>query len=307
MSPLQGALDDYLRLRRALGFGLVREGRLLPQFVTFLERHDHAALTAALALRWALVPAGASRRWAYARLAMVRGFARYLAARDPRTEVPSLEWLPAPPAARRVPYLYTDAEVCALVQAARTLPGLKGATYATLIGLLAATGMRVGEAIALARDDVDPHDRVLCVRQGKFGKSRALPLHPTTTAALRVYARARDRVLPHPRSPSFLLSRAGTRLHYTNVHATFLRLLHRAGLAARRPSRPRLHDLRHTFAVTTLVRWYRAGVDVEVRLPALSTYLGHVAPSSTYWYLTATPELLQLAHRRAQRVHEARP
>jgi len=307
MSPLQRALDDYMRVRRALGFGLAREGRLLPQFVTFLERHGHASLSAPLALRWALTPLGVSPQWARTRLAMVRGFARYLAAHDPRTQVPGLELLPPPPTARRMPYLYTDAEVCALVQAARTLPGLKGATYATLLGLLAATGMRVGEALALERDDVDAHDRVLRIRHGKFGKARELPLHPTTTAALRAYARERDRMLPHPRSPSFLLSRAGTRLHYTNVHATFLRLLHRTRLALPPPPRPRLHDLRHTFAVTTLVRWYRAGVEVEVRLPALSTYLGHVAPSSTYWYLTATPELLQLAHRRAQRVHEARP
>jgi integrase len=307
MSPLQRALDDYVRVRRALGFALVREGRLLPQFVTFLERHGHAAISAPLALRWALAPPGASPRWAHTRLAMVRGFARYLAAHDPRTEVPGRELLPPPPTARATPYIYTDTEICALVRAARTLTGLKGATYATLIGLLAATGMRVGEAIALARDDVDDHHRVLVVRHGKFGKARELPLDPTTTTALRAYTRDRDRVLPHPRSPSFLLSRAGTRLHYKNVHFTFRRLVLRARLPVGRPPRPRLHDLRHTFAVTTLVRWYRAGVDVEVRLPALSTYLGHVAPSSTYWYLTATPELLHLALRRAQRVHEARP
>jgi integrase len=307
MSPLQRRLDEYLRVRRALGFSLAREGRLLPQFVRFLERHGHSAISTSLALRWALAPPDASPPWAHARLAMVRGFARYLVARDPRTDVPPVELLPAPRTKRLVPYIYTDAEVCALMQGARTLRGLKGATYATLLGLLAATGMRVGEAIALQRDDVDDHAGVLVVRHGKFGKSRELPLHPTTTAALRAYARKRDRVLRHPRSPSFLLSRAGTRLHYKNVHAAFLRLVPRVRLAAHRPRRPRLHDLRHTFAVATLVRWYRAGLDVEVRLPALSTYLGHVAPSSTYWYLTATPELLHLAQRRAQRVREARP
>lgn len=307
MSPLQHALDDYLRVRRALGFALAREGRLLPDFVAFLERHGHAAITVPLALRWALAPPGASPPWAQARLALVRGFARYLAARDPRTEVPDPAWLPTPPRTRLTPYLYTDAAVGALVQAARTLHGLKGATYATLIGLLAATGLRVGEAIALERGDVDDHDPVLVVRHGKFGKERELPLHPTTTAALRAYARERDRVWPQPRSPHVLLSRAGTRLHAQNVQLTFQRLVHRAGLAGPRPPRPRLHDLRHTFAVATLVRWYRAGVDVEVRLPALSTYLGHVAPSSTYWYLTATPELLQLAHHRAHRRLEARP
>ena len=307
MSPLQAALDDYVRVRRALGFGLAREGRLLPDFVALLERHGHATITVPLALRWALAPPGASPRWAQTRLAMVRGFARYLAAHDPRTEVPDPAWLPTPRTTRRTPYLYTDAEVRALIQAARTLQGLKGATYATLIGLLAATGMRVGEALALERGDVDDHDPVLVIRHGKFGKARELPLHPTTTAALRAYAHERDRVWPQPRSPHFLLSRAGTRLRYQNVQGTFQRLVSRAPLTGPRPPRPRLHDLRHTFAVTTLVRWYRAGVDVEVRLPALSTYLGHVAPSSTYWYLTATPELLQLAHHRAHRVREARP
>jgi integrase len=307
MSPLHRALDEYLRVRRALGFALRREGRLLPGFVRFLERQGHPAISTPLALRWALAPPGASPRWASARLALVRGFARYLAAHDPRTEVPALGLLPPPRTARRVPYIYTDAEVCALMQGARTLRGLKGATYATLLGLLAATGMRVGEALALQRDDVDDHAGVLVVRHSKFGKSRALPLHPTTTAALRAYARERDRRLRHPRSPTFLLSRAGTRLHYQNVHVTFLRLVRGARLAADRPPRPRLHDLRHTFAVTALVRWYRAGLDVEARLPALSTYLGHVAPSSTYWYLTATPQLLHLAQRRAQRGRETRP
>lgn len=156
----------------------------------------------------------------------------------------------------------------------------------------------------LERDDVDKREGVLLVRDAKFGQAREVPLHPTTTAALGDYARQRERALPHPRSPAFLLSLAGTRLHYNNVHHTFMRLVHRAGLAERHPRRPRLHDLRHSFAVSTLVRWYRDGADVEARLPALSTYLGHVAPSSTYWYLTATPELLRLAGRRAQRLQE---
>lgn len=300
MSTLHRALEDYLRVRRALGFTLEREGRLLPQFVADLEREGHAYITTALALRWALVPPEISLRWAAARLAMVRGFATYLAAHDPRTEVPPHELLPPPSRARPTPYLYTEDEIIALMRAAQRLHRLKAQTYATLIGLLAATGMRVGEAIALNRTDVDHGQGVLVIEQGKFGKARELVLHPTTTAALRAYGAARDRALPAPRSPSFLLSLAATRLHYKNVHLAFLRLVHRAGLAERRP-RPRLHDLRHTFAVTTLVRWYREGVDVEARLPALSTYLGHVAPSSTYWYLTATPELLELARERAQR------
>jgi integrase len=175
------------------------------------------------------------------------------------------------------------------------LSGLKAHTYATLIGLLMATGMRVGEVLALDRTDIDWQTGILVVRHAKFGKSRELPLHPTTVQALLTYKGERDRCLPRQHSPGFLLSLAGTRLLYKNVHFTFLRLLRQAGLAGRRPRRPRIHDMRHTFAIKALLRWHRDGVDVSTHLPALSTYLGHVNPSDTYWYLTATPELLQLA------------
>jgi integrase len=306
MSPRGRALADYLQLRRALGFKLAREGRLLPQFVAFLDACGSPCITVPLALCWAVAAPSGSPHQSPARLRMVRGLARYVAAFDPRTEVPARELLPPPRAARLTPYIYTDQEICALIEATALLHGLKAATYATLIGLLAATGMRVGEAIALNRDEVDERHRRLVVRHGKFGKSRELALHPTTLEALKGYAAQRDLALPHPRCAGFLLSLAGTRLEYKNVHHAFLRLLQAAGLAGRRP-RPRLHDLRHTFAVATVVRWYRAGVDVDPRLPVLSTYLGHVAPSSTYWYLTATPELLELARQRAQRRTEARP
>jgi integrase len=306
MSPLQEAQNEYLRVRRALGFALEREGRLLPQFVSFLESQGSDHITEALSLRWAMASPSGSAKRTRARLRMVRGLAKYVAALDARTEVPRLEVLSMPSTGRPTPYIYREFEICALMQAARTGQNLKGETYATLIGLLAATGMRVGEAIALDRNDVDCRNGALIVRQGKFGKSRELLLDPTTASALRGYARERDRVLPHPRSLSFLLSLAGTRLHYKNVHLQFLRLLRLAGLNERHP-RPRLHDLRHTFAVTTLMRWYRENVDVEARLPPLSTYLGHLAPSSTYWYLTATPELLQLARQRAEHALEVQP
>jgi integrase len=228
---------------------------------------------------------------------------------DPRTEVPASarELLPPLGARRRAPYIYSAADVCALMRAAARLRGLKAATYATLLGLLAATGLRVGEALALDHTDLDLRAALLVVRRGKFGKARALALHPTTVTALRAYARTRDRAWPRPRGPAFFLSTHGTRLLYNNVHGAFLRLVAQAGLATRRPRRPRIHDLRHSFAVQTLVAWYRAGEDVEVRLPALSTYLGHVHPSCTYWYLTATPPLLRLAAQRLERVLGVRP
>lgn len=301
MNPLQAALQEYLQVRRGLGFQLDRTGRLLPDFLCFLEREHAQAITTELAVRWAMAPSTALPRWWAVRLSMVRGFARYMAARDSRTEIPPQTLLPLSPARRLVPYVYTQQDIDTLIRTAHTLRGLKGTTYATLLGLLAVTGMRVGEAIDLQHRDIDWRAQVLVVRAGKFGKSRELALHPTALKALRAYARERDRLLPHPRSPCFLLSLAGTRLHYKNVHRCFLRLLHQAGLTQRRAQRPRLHDLRHTFAIKTLVEWYRTGLDVQARLPALSTYLGHVNPSQTYWYLTASPELLRFAHPRFER------
>lgn len=301
MSALHEALQEYLQLRRALGFKLEREGLLLPQFLSFLEQNGATSITTSLAMRWAMASAGASQRWWAVRLGEVRVFARYMAARDPRTEVPALELLPAPRSRKLVPYVYGEADVQALMRAAHTFDGVKAATYATLLGLLAVTGMRVGEAIALDRTDIDWRAQLLVVRTGKFGKSRELALHPTTLEALRAYGRARDRALPHPRSPALLLSLAGTRLLYKNVQRGFMHLLRHADLPQRLPRRPRLHDLRHTFAIKTLVRWYRGGLDVQARLPSLSTYLGHVHPSQTYWYLTAMPELMRLAERRSRR------
>lgn len=309
MIALTDAIDDYLRVRRALGFQLAREGRLLPDFAAFVAQQGGTYLTAALALRWVMQPTGASPRWWATRLGAVRGLAQYVRALDPRTEIPASarESLPPLGARRREPYIYTAADVRALMRAAAELRGLQAATYATLLGLLAATGLRVGEAIALDQSDLDLREAILVVRSGKFGKSRALPLHPTTVTALRAYARTRDRTGPRPRGPAFFVSLHGTRLLYNNIHSVFLRLVAQAGLVARKPRRPRIHDLRHSFAVQTLVAWYRAGEPVEARLPALSTYLGHVRPSCTYWYLTATPSLLGLAARRLERGRGVRP
>jgi integrase len=174
-------------------------------------------------------------------------------------------------------------------------------TSSTLFGLLAATGMRVGEALALDRTDFDRHDGVLTIRCGKFGKSREVPLHPSAQAALRAYERERDRVIPRPTCLACFLSGKGTRLIRQNVNVTFWRVLRHAGLWDRNPRRPRIHDLRHSFAVQTLCDWYRSGANVETKIPLLSTYLGHVNPSSTYWYLTAVPELVGLAAQRLER------
>jgi len=307
MSALRVALGEYLATRRALGFKLVRAGKLLPGFVDFLEQSGHAVVTRRLAVAWATQPRDVHPAWWTSRLVLVRGFAKHLQASDPRHEVPPLELLPHR-RPRAVPYIYTPAEIAALLAATATLRlPLMTATYGTLLGLLAVTGLRTGEAIALDDRDVDLRRRVLVVRRTKFGKTREVPLHPTTTRALARYAHERDRLMSRRRTHSFFVSTAGTRLLYNNVHAVFLDLVYAAGIAERRPHRPRIHDLRHTFAVRTVLAWSRAGVDVEAKLPTLSTYLGHIGPSSTYWYLTAVPELLEAATVRLERAWSARP
>lgn len=306
MTPFSELVQEYLRLRRALGYRLEREGMLLPKFAAFLDARRSPHITTALALAWATQPVDATPYWTAKRLTMVRGLASYVSALDPRTEVPPADLVPYRKI-RPQPYLYTDADVRALLQACAHLRGpLKRATYTTVFGLLAVTGMRVGEAIGLDRSDVDPREQRLIIRHAKFNKSREVPLHATTVGALQAYARTRDRRLRRPHSPSFFLSQTGRRLLVQNVWETFARLRRVAGLASQ-PRAPRIHDLRHSFATHTLLHWYREGVDVERRMPLLSTYLGHVRPSMTYWYLTATPELLEHAARRVDRQEGGTP
>jgi integrase len=304
MCALRAALEEYLALRRALGFKLVLSGRLLHRFIDFAEREGATVITTELALRWATQPADAQpAQWAN-RLGMVRRFARHRSATDPRTEIPPGDLL-VHRFGRVSPYLYADDEVRRLIRAARELPstlGLRAHTYATLFGLYAVTGMRTNEALRLERDDVDLHEGVLSVRETKFGKSRCVPIHASTQRVLRQYAVRRDALCPHPDSPRFFLSERGTRVTEWSARRTFVKLSCRIGLRAESDSRgPRLHDFRHRFAVNTLVGWYRAGRDVERHLPQLSTYLGHTHVTDTYWYLTATPELMHLANRRLER------
>lgn len=305
MSPLHDQLTDYLRIRRALGYKLERAEKLLTQFIDYLERRGETLVTIENTLAWVTLPGG-SASWRSFRLSSVRGFASYLHALDPAHAVAPADLAPGR-AHRATPYLYLDAEIAALIAATSVLRGaLRQATYRTLIGLLAVTGMRVGEAIRLDHDDVDLEHGVLTVRATKFGKSRELPLHASTVLALRRYTRLRDRLRPQPTTAAALISPAGTRLIYCNVHATFRTLRDHVGLRPRSAScRPRIHDVRHTFAVRTVLEWYRAGVDVQPRMPLLSTYLGHVHPKDTYWYLSAAPELLAIAASRLTDAEEA--
>lgn len=300
MTATRRALANYLRTRRSLGFKLRREGELLSQFVTYLDERDISFVTTTLALEWAMQPCDATQGWRMKRLVTVRGFAKYLQTIDPRTEIPALEHLPYH-RTRSAPYVYSARDLTALISAADVLRSpLKTLTYKTLLGLLSVTGMRVGEAVALDERDVDHRRAILTIRKTKFDKSREIPLHISTLEALDRYRRDRDRLAPRRSSSSFFVSIVGSRLIYNNVHETFLRLVYAAGLGSRKP-RPTIHDLRHTFAIQTVLGWYRDGIDVEARLPVLSTYLGHVGPSSTYWYLTAVPELLEAATVRLER------
>jgi integrase/recombinase XerD len=246
MSGLREALAGYLDLRRGMGFKLDRDEKLLGQFLTYLEQRGSGTVTVADALAWATLPAGASPGWLRMRITVVRGFAAYLATLDPAAEVPPASLLPGG-SHRAVPYRYSAADITALMdQTARLRTPLRPATLRTLIGLLAVSGMRIGEVIALDDGDFDPAQGTLLVRNAKFGKRRLLPLHPTATGAIQDYRRLRDQVFPRPVSEALLVSAAGTRLLYCNVSVTFTRLARRAGLAARPGgSRPRPHDLRH--------------------------------------------------------------
>ena len=305
MSRLERALDGYLAVRRALGFQLLQTEWALRRFVDFAEQEGACRVTVDLALRWATLPAHVQESEKSVRLGMVRRFAEYLRTTDPRTEVPPVDLLPGK-VRRPQPYIYSDDELLRLIRAAWVLPsptGLRAWTYATLLGLLAVTGMRHGEALALDRGDVDLDAGVLTVRRSKCRKARLVPIHATTCEQLERYAHRRDRGHRRPRSDAFLVSERGLRLVQRSVQQTFVLMSRQIGL---RPARshghgPRLHDLRHRLAVTTLMRWYRAGVDVDSKLPVLATYLGHTKVSDTYWYLSAVPELMRLAMERLDR------
>lgn len=310
MSALEQVLADYLRLRHSLGHEMAEAGRLLPGFVAYLDARGLPTVTIEAALAWAQQapksPAGRVTTIGPRRMTAARGFARYLSGIDAGTEVPPLGLMPRRGPWRQ-PYIYTSADIDALLAAAgqRITSRLRAATYQTLIGLLAASGLRIGEAIKLDCGDIDWAQGVLLIRESKFGKSRLVPLHPSCMQALEGYSRLRDQFQPGPAEPAFFLSLNRKRLLYAVVQLTFRQLIDAADIGAGAPSPPRLHDLRHSFAVRTLLGWYRAGEDVQAKIPSLSTYLGHREPASTYWYLSAAPELLALAAARRDTTWQA--
>lgn len=291
-----------------MGFKLARPELLLADYLRYLDAIGAATITVDNAFAWATLPTNGSSSWWGQRLSVVRAFARHLHAIDPAHEVPPAGLVPAR-THRAVPYLYSDADIAALMAAARQFRSpLRAATIETLVGVLAVTGLRIGEALRLDRGDVDLAEGVLRIRLSKFDKSREVPVHASTVDALAAYARRRDQLCVRPAGPSFFVSTAGTRLLYCSAHAAWLELVRRAGLQSRSPKcRPRPLDLRHGFAVRTLLGWYRDGADVGARMPLLSTYLGHVHPANTYWYLSAAPELLALVAAHLDAADGARP
>ncbi len=308
MISLRKAVENYLTMRRSLGFKLRDMGYNLRHFVSFMEQQRASIITTELALRWAQQPQDVHpAQWA-ARLSFVRSFARYWSATDPRTEIPPTGLLPYR-TKRATPYIYSNDEIQQILKAARNLPpstGLRPWTYYSLFGLMAVTGMRISEVIRLDHADVDLKQGLLTVRLTKFSKSRLIPLHPSTVKKLKRYLHRRDELYPRPLTARFFLSNQGTPLTDCMVRWTFVKLSRQIGLRKVGDSfGPRLHDLRHRFAVTTLLRWYRTGLDVEQRLPVLSTYLGHAHVTDTYWYLSAIPELLALTKDRLEKRWEA--
>jgi len=314
MNTLRQAVRDYLEMRRSLGFKLHAAGKLLIKFVTFMERHRASYITSQLALAWAQQPSTAQPATWARRLRVVRGFARFRSATDPRTQTPPPGLLPFRDKRAR-PYLYSDEEICRLLYAALRMPhrckrgALRPWTYYCLFGLLNVTGLRIGEARNLDLCDVDLEAAVLTIRCTKFGKTRLVPLHASTCAVLADYTVRRQRHWAGRTVSSHLfVSSQGTRLSSTDVHRTFYALSRQIGLRGPSDSHgPRLHDMRHRFATNTLVRWYKSGKDPERYMPLLSAYLGHGHVADTQWYLEGSPELMREAMKRLQQRWEDRP
>ncbi len=305
MNTIRDALAQYVAVRRALGTQFREPAHTLSHFVDFLEREGAEFITISLAIRWAMERKGVQRATWARRLTMVRGFTAWLSAFDPRTEVPPKRLFHARHR-RNKPHIFTEQEIERLMSESARLnspKGLRGLTYVTLIGILASTGLRPGEALALDLPDVDLDNGILAVRQTKFGKSRFVPIKDSMCAALARYAERRNALFAHHSTDGFLVSERRARLQSCAARRTFAKVSQAIGLRAvvegRRNGRgPRLQDFRHTFATRKLIEWYREGLDVERELPKLATYLGHVSVGHTYWYIEAVPELLQLATER---------
>jgi integrase/recombinase XerD len=313
MNTLRQAVDEYLSMRRNLGFKLQETGKGLLEFVAFMEQRRAPYITQALALAWAQLPVNVQPvHWAK-RLCYVRGFARYRSASDPRTQIPATGLLPFQPKRAR-PYLYSEEEIKSLLRAALHMPqryksgALLPRVYHCLFGIMCVSGLRLGEARDLELQDVDLKTAVLTIRNAKFGKTRLVPLHASTCDVLEDYMARRQRHwADRPVSSYLFVSSRGNRLDFGQIHRAFYVLSRQIGLRGASDSHgPRLHDMRHRFATNTLVNWYRSDQDPERLLPILSAYLGHVHVADTQWYLEGSPELMREAMGRLEQRWEDR-
>ena len=304
-STLASHVDDYLRLRRSLGYKLEREGLWLADLAVYCDTARAETLTNELTILWASQRVGAGPNGWAKRLGVARKFAAYLQTVIPTTQVPPTGIFPAK-RHRPTPYLWSQTDIARLLEAARTLPSpLRAAGMETLFGLLAATGMRIGEAVGLHRDDVDLDAGVVTIRHAKFDRARLVPLHDSVTKALTSYAAERDRLCPQPRSDTFFVSAAGP-IGRSGVDKVLREITTVMGIRTV-DVHPRVHDLRHSFAVRTIIGWQQAGISIDERIALLSAYLGHIAPADTYWYLSAAPELMELAADRLDIRYGSRP
>lgn len=307
MTTLTKRLEDYLAIRRSLGYDLINSEFVLRRFTAFADHQGEDRITVDLVLRWKAASGSATNATWSSRLRMVRIFARWLSGLDARTEVPPEGLISGTPRRAR-PYIYSDSEIVGIVTEAaalRSRSGLRGKTSTTLFGLIAATGLRISEAIGLDDVDVDLDAAVLTIRRGKNAKARLLPIAPTVVDRLRAYRTDRTRIISRECLPIFL-NEYGRRPDKRTVWNDFMRVSQRIGLrapqsACRWGKGPRIHDLRHTFAVRTIIDWYRKGLDPDREMLKLTTYLGHSEPECTFWYIEAVPELMQLALKRAER------
>lgn len=298
-------LGRYLGIRRSLGYDLRTDERVLRRFARFADQEGAAHINTALFLRWDAGLPDVSTSTRSARLSKVRLFAQWLSSIDPAHEVPPRGLLPDR-SGRTRPYIYSEAEIVSIIGAAKMLPsiyGMRGLTFSVLFGLIAVTGLRISEALALDQDDLEMGTGVLRVRRGKLGKERLLPLDPTVVTRLVAYAAERDRLLGSV-PKSFFVNCKGARPTDCGTRYNFAQTCQHIGLRAhqrygRHGRGPRIHDLRHSFAVRTMIKWYRTGKDPAREMIRLTTYLGHSDPDNTFWYLEAVPELLDLAMARA--------
>jgi site-specific recombinase XerD len=297
MKTLRYAVKEYINIRRGLGYKLKYESNALNDFVSFLEQEGSNHITTKLALSWSIMPKNVQPNWWARRLSMVRNFAKYMNAIDPKTEIPPLDLLPFRKQ-RPTPYIFTNEEIIRILDAAKNLPpatGLRRWTYYYFFGLLSVTGLRLSEAINLGCEDVDLCKNILSIRDTKFTKSRLVPIHTTTSNKLKEYTQRRDTFFKKRPSNSFFVSENGKSLKVQTVLWTFRKISKQLNLKTIPGSTgPRTHSFRHAFTIDTLMNWYRSGMDVEQCMTRLSTYLGHTCVTNTYWYLSAVPELLAL-------------